>query len=94
MTRDAVAALENCKARAAIVAVGCDAPLDRFDAVITVERPRVALAILTNLFARPIALMLKSTPPRSLPRMPRSPRASVLVRSPSWDRVRASAAAR
>ncbi len=56
MTRDAVAALENCKARAAIVAVGCDAPLDRFDAVITVERPRVALAILTNLFTRPIGL--------------------------------------
>ena len=56
MTRDAVAALENCKARAAIVAVGCDAPLDRFDAVITVKRPRVALAILTNLFARPLGL--------------------------------------
>ena len=56
MTRDAVAALENCKARAAIVAVGCDALLDRFDAVIIVECPRVALAILTNLFARPIRL--------------------------------------
>ena len=56
MTRATVAALENCKARAAVVAVGCDAPLDRFDAVITVERPRVALAILTNLFARPIGL--------------------------------------
>lgn len=56
MTPDAVAALENCNSRAAIVAVGCDAPLDRFDAVITVDRPRVALAILTNLFVRPIRL--------------------------------------
>jgi UDP-3-O-[3-hydroxymyristoyl] glucosamine N-acyltransferase len=59
MTRDAVAALGNCKARAAIVAAKCDAPLDRFDAVITVKRPRVALAILTNLFARPIGLDVK-----------------------------------
>lgn len=52
MTREAVAGLAHCKARAAVVAAGCNAPLDRFAAIITVERPRVALAVLTNLFSR------------------------------------------
>src|ERR1700744_18252 len=56
MSGEAVAALANCNARAVIVADGCHAPLDRFDAVITVKRPRVALAILTKLFARPASL--------------------------------------
>jgi UDP-3-O-[3-hydroxymyristoyl] glucosamine N-acyltransferase len=56
MTRDTAAALAHCTARAAVVSVGCEGPLDRFDAVITVERPRLALAILTNLFNRPPSL--------------------------------------
>jgi UDP-3-O-[3-hydroxymyristoyl] glucosamine N-acyltransferase len=62
MTRDAAAGLATCKARAAIVAAGCEVPLDRFDAVITAERPRVALAILTNLFSRPGDLDAKVHP--------------------------------
>ena len=56
MTHEAVAVLKNSKARAVVIAMGCNAPLDRFDAVITVNRPRVALAILTNLFDRPIGI--------------------------------------
>jgi UDP-3-O-[3-hydroxymyristoyl] glucosamine N-acyltransferase len=62
ITPNSVAALESCRARAAVVAVGCDGPLERFDAVITVGRPRVALAILTNLFARPIGIDAKIHP--------------------------------
>jgi len=62
MTPETVAALENCRARAAVVTAGCDAALDRFDAVITVARPRVALAILTHLFARPVSLAAEIHP--------------------------------
>jgi UDP-3-O-[3-hydroxymyristoyl] glucosamine N-acyltransferase len=53
MTREAVAALSTCSARAAVVTAECDMPLDRFDAVIKVELPRAALAVLTKLFDRP-----------------------------------------
>ncbi|HEY6257575.1 MAG TPA: UDP-3-O-(3-hydroxymyristoyl)glucosamine N-acyltransferase [Xanthobacteraceae bacterium] len=56
MTRNGVAALATCRARAAVVVAGSDAKLDPLDAIITVERPRVALAILTNLFGRPASL--------------------------------------
>ena len=62
MSRDAVAALATCGTRAAMVAAECEATLDRFDAVITVERPRVALAILTNLFAPAGSLEAKIHP--------------------------------
>lgn len=54
MTPDTVAALARTKARAVVVTAKCDAPLDRFDAVVKVERPRQALAVLTRLFERPI----------------------------------------
>ena len=54
MTLDTVAALGKVKARAVIVAGNCAEPLDRFDAVIKVEHPRQALAVLTRLFDRPV----------------------------------------
>jgi UDP-3-O-[3-hydroxymyristoyl] glucosamine N-acyltransferase len=62
MTPRAVDGLANCNARAVVVAAGCDAPLDQFAAVITVERPRVALAVLTNLFSRPASIDAKIHP--------------------------------
>jgi len=54
MTPETAALLARCKARAVVVAADCEAPLERFDGVITVERPRLALAILTELFSRPV----------------------------------------
>jgi len=54
MTPDSVAALEHTKARAVVVAPKGAAALDRFDAVIKVERPRETLAVLTRLFDQPI----------------------------------------
>jgi UDP-3-O-[3-hydroxymyristoyl] glucosamine N-acyltransferase len=54
MTPESAAALKNTKARAVVVGVQSDAALDRFDAVIKVERPRLALAVLTRLFDRPV----------------------------------------
>jgi UDP-3-O-[3-hydroxymyristoyl] glucosamine N-acyltransferase len=53
MTPDAVAALARTKARAVVVAKSAAAP-GRFDAVVTVESPRRALAVLTRLFDRPV----------------------------------------
>jgi UDP-3-O-[3-hydroxymyristoyl] glucosamine N-acyltransferase len=54
MTPETLAALKDTKARAVVVASRSDAPLDRFDAVIKVARPRLALAVLTRLFDRPV----------------------------------------
>jgi UDP-3-O-[3-hydroxymyristoyl] glucosamine N-acyltransferase len=54
MTPDTVAALAHTKARAVVVTAKAAAPLDRFEAVIKVERPRRALALLTRLFDRPV----------------------------------------
>jgi UDP-3-O-[3-hydroxymyristoyl] glucosamine N-acyltransferase len=54
MTLETVAALGNTKARAVIVTGKRAAPLDRFDAVIKIERPREALAVLTRLFDQPV----------------------------------------
>ena len=54
MTPDSVAALALTKARAVIVGAKGAAALDRFDAVIKVERPRETLAVLTRLFEQPI----------------------------------------
>jgi UDP-3-O-[3-hydroxymyristoyl] glucosamine N-acyltransferase len=54
MTPDSVAALGLTKARAVVVAPKGAAALDRFDAVIKVEDPRHALAVLTRLFERPV----------------------------------------
>jgi len=54
MTRESVPALAQTKARAVIVALKVAAAVDRFDAVITVEHPRQALAVLTRLFDRPV----------------------------------------
>ena len=54
MTRESVAALAHTKARAVVVAAKVVAPVDRFDAVIKVEQPRRALAVLTWLFERPV----------------------------------------
>jgi UDP-3-O-[3-hydroxymyristoyl] glucosamine N-acyltransferase len=62
MTPRAVDGLAHCKARAVVVAAGCNAPVDRFAAVVTVQRPRVALAILTNLFSRPASIDVKIHP--------------------------------
>jgi UDP-3-O-[3-hydroxymyristoyl] glucosamine N-acyltransferase len=53
MTRDAAATLAECQARAAVVSAGCEAALERFEAIIKVTEPRVALAVLTRLFDRP-----------------------------------------
>jgi UDP-3-O-[3-hydroxymyristoyl] glucosamine N-acyltransferase len=52
MTPDAVSALASTKARAVVVAKSAAAG-GRFDAVVTVENPRRALAVLTRLFDRP-----------------------------------------
>ena len=54
MTRESVPALAHTKARAVIVALKVAAAVDRFDAVIKVEHPRQALAVLTRLFERPV----------------------------------------
>jgi UDP-3-O-[3-hydroxymyristoyl] glucosamine N-acyltransferase len=54
MTRESVPALAHTKARAVVVALNVAASVDRFDAVIKVERPRQALAMLTRLFERPV----------------------------------------
>jgi UDP-3-O-[3-hydroxymyristoyl] glucosamine N-acyltransferase len=54
MTRDSVAALAHTKARAVVAALKVAVPVDRFDAVIKVEHPRHALAVLTRLFERPV----------------------------------------
>jgi UDP-3-O-[3-hydroxymyristoyl] glucosamine N-acyltransferase len=54
MTRESVPALAHTKARAVVVALNVAASVDRFDAVIKVERPRQALAVLTRLFERPV----------------------------------------
>lgn len=54
MTAETAAALKDTKARAVVVTMRSDAALDRFDAVITVARPRRALAVLTRLFDRPV----------------------------------------
>jgi UDP-3-O-[3-hydroxymyristoyl] glucosamine N-acyltransferase len=54
MTRESVPALEHTKARAVVVAPKVVAAFDRFDAVIKVEHPRQALAMLTRLFERPV----------------------------------------
>jgi UDP-3-O-[3-hydroxymyristoyl] glucosamine N-acyltransferase len=62
MTGESLAALSRCRARSVIVAAGCRAPLDQFKAVITVERPRVSLAVLTNLFSRPASIDIKIHP--------------------------------
>ncbi|HEY3642305.1 MAG TPA: UDP-3-O-(3-hydroxymyristoyl)glucosamine N-acyltransferase [Xanthobacteraceae bacterium] len=53
MTRETALGLAGSKARAAVVAAGAEAPLARLDALITVEHPRAALAILTALFDQP-----------------------------------------
>ena len=54
MTRESVPALAHTKARAVIVTPKVAAAVDRFDAVIKVEHPRLALAVLTRLFERPV----------------------------------------
>ena len=54
MTRESVPALAHSKARAVIVTPKVAAAVDRFDAVIKVEHPRLALAVLTRLFERPV----------------------------------------
>jgi UDP-3-O-[3-hydroxymyristoyl] glucosamine N-acyltransferase len=54
MTRESAPALEHTKARAVVVAPKVEAAFDRFDAVIKVEHPRQALAMLTRLFERPV----------------------------------------
>ena len=54
MTRESVPALAHTKARAVVVALKVAATVDRFDAVIKVEHPRHALAVLTRLFERPV----------------------------------------
>jgi UDP-3-O-[3-hydroxymyristoyl] glucosamine N-acyltransferase len=54
MTPDSAAALAHTKARAVVVAPKAAAAAGRFDAVIKVEHPRQALAVLTRLFERPV----------------------------------------
>jgi len=54
MTRESVAALADTKARAVVVTPKVSAAVDRFAAVIKVEHPRHALAVLTRLFDRPV----------------------------------------
>src|SRR5262249_46567647 len=54
MTSQTADLLKHTKARAVVVAADCAAPLDRFDGVIKVARPRLALAILTELVSRPV----------------------------------------
>lgn len=54
MTRESVPFLAHTKARAVVVTLKVAAALDRFDAVIKVEHPRRALAVLTGLFDRPV----------------------------------------
>jgi len=56
MTRETALGLAGSKARAAVVAAGSEAPLARLDALITVEHPRAALAILTTLFDQPACI--------------------------------------
>jgi UDP-3-O-[3-hydroxymyristoyl] glucosamine N-acyltransferase len=52
MTSGSLLALQDTKARAVVVARGTSVAPGRFDAVITVEHPRAALAVLTTLFNR------------------------------------------
>lgn len=52
MTADSAAALERTKAVAVVASTRCVPPADRFKAVILIERPRAALAVLTALFDR------------------------------------------
>jgi UDP-3-O-[3-hydroxymyristoyl] glucosamine N-acyltransferase len=54
MTRESVPALAHTQARAVVVAIKVAAAVDRFDAVLKVEHPRHALAVLTRLFERPV----------------------------------------
>src|SRR5262249_49761120 len=54
LTGESVPALANTKARAVVVAVKVAAAVDGFDAVVKVEHPRQALAVLTRLFERPV----------------------------------------
>ena len=54
MTRESVPALAHTKARAIVVALKEAAAIEGFDAVIKVEHPRHALAVLTRLFDRPV----------------------------------------
>jgi UDP-3-O-[3-hydroxymyristoyl] glucosamine N-acyltransferase len=54
MTHDSVSALAHTKARAVVAALKVAVAVDRFDAVIKVEHPRHALAILPRLFERPV----------------------------------------
>src|SRR5262245_48047085 len=54
MTRESVPTLAQTKARAVVVAVKVAAAVERFDAVIKIEHPRHALAVLTRLFERPV----------------------------------------
>jgi UDP-3-O-[3-hydroxymyristoyl] glucosamine N-acyltransferase len=54
MTPETIAALAHTKARAVVVAPKVAAAVEGFDAVIKVEHPRHALAVLTRLFERPV----------------------------------------
>jgi UDP-3-O-[3-hydroxymyristoyl] glucosamine N-acyltransferase len=54
MTPESIAALAHTKARAVVVAPKGAMAIDRFDAVIKVEHPRHALAVLTRLFEQPV----------------------------------------
>ena len=54
MTRESVPALAHTKARAVVVALKAAAAIERFDAVIKVDHPRHALAVLTRLFDHPV----------------------------------------
>jgi UDP-3-O-[3-hydroxymyristoyl] glucosamine N-acyltransferase len=54
MTRESAPTLAHTKARAVVVALKVTAAVDRFDAVIKVEHPRLALAVLSRLFERPV----------------------------------------
>jgi UDP-3-O-[3-hydroxymyristoyl] glucosamine N-acyltransferase len=68
MTPETARALGGSKARAAVVAAGSEASLERLDAIITVERPRVALAILTSLFDQPARVEAGIHPSAIVPR--------------------------
>jgi UDP-3-O-[3-hydroxymyristoyl] glucosamine N-acyltransferase len=54
MTPESLPSLAHTKARAVVVGPKIAAAVDRFDAVIKVEHPRHALAVLTRLFERPV----------------------------------------
>jgi UDP-3-O-[3-hydroxymyristoyl] glucosamine N-acyltransferase len=55
MTRESIPALAHTKARAVVVALKATAEaIEGFDAVIKIEHPRHALAVLTRLFDRPV----------------------------------------